>query len=173
MAGANGAGKSTLLRILAGLRAPDSGHISWDGADIRSSDAMRAHQIYVSHANAATEALLASENLAFACAAAGLEAAHDAIDAALDAAGLHDCIDMPVRHLSAGQRRRLALARLALAHSRPLWLLDEPFNALDHSGSDWLSACIDAHTARGGIVVLTSHLPLPLEARELRLGACA
>jgi heme exporter protein A len=163
--GRNGAGKSTLLRVLAGLLAPAAGHISWQGRDVREDPAAHARRLrYLGHLDALKPALTVRENLAFHAALTGGDVAP-----ALEALGLSALADLPGRMLSAGQRRRLALARLALAPAE-IWLLDEPTLGLDAASVERLGALLAAHRARGGLVVAATHLPLPLPgAGEFRL----
>jgi len=152
--GANGQGKTTLLRTLAGLSAPEAGEIAWSGAD------RHARFVYLAHANALKEELTIAESLRFLLAVAGEPPASAAVDAALARFDLASRRHAAVRTLSQGQRRRVALARLALLAAPSTWLLDEPFDALDASGIDALNALIVEHAQRGGSTVLTSHVPL-------------
>jgi heme exporter protein A len=165
LTGANGAGKSTLLRILAGLLRPAEGSVSWQGAEIAADPAAHAARLrYLSHQDALKPALTVTENLAFHARLCGGEVAP-----ALGALGLGALADLPARVLSSGQKRRLALARLALAPA-PLWLLDEPTTGLDAASVERLRPLLAAHRARGGIVIAATHIPLPLDdAGELRL----
>jgi heme exporter protein A len=165
LTGPNGAGKSTLLRLLAGLLPPAEGAVLWGGADAFEDRAAHARRLrYVSHADALKPALTARENLFFGARLHGGDP-----DAALEALGLAPLAELPVRVLSAGQRRRLALSRLALAHA-PLWLLDEPTVGLDAASIGRFGALLARHRAAGGMVVAATHLPLPLPgAAELRL----
>ncbi len=160
LAGPNGAGKSTLLRLLAGLIRPDGGKITFDGvADYAGRAA------YLGHQDAIKPALTALENLRFA----GQVGRGDP-GAALAAAGLAALADLPARMLSAGQRRRLALARLTLLRA-PLWLLDEPTVGLDTEAVDRFGQMLQAHRLAGGVVVAATHLPLPAPgAATLALG---
>ena len=158
--GANGSGKSTLLRVLAGLKRPDVGRVTWHGVDLAEADAPVA---YVGHLDAIKLALTVAENLRLP--AAGCE-----IGPALAAMDLERLRNLPARMLSAGQRRRLALARLVLAPAGGVWLLDEPTLGLDAASVERLGALLAAHRDRGGVVVTATHLPLPLpDAAELRL----
>ncbi len=165
LTGANGAGKSTLLRILSGLLRPADGAVYWRGQDIAADPAAHAARLrYLSHQDALKPALTVAENLAFFAALWG-----GAVAPALDAVALASLAELPARVLSSGQKRRLALARLALAPAA-LWLLDEPSTGLDAASVARLGPLLAAHRAAGGIVVAATHLPLPLpDARELRL----
>jgi heme exporter protein A len=167
LTGANGAGKSSLLRLLAGLLRPAAGALLWEGADALADRAQHARRLrYLSPQDALKPALIARENLLFA---GRLHGGAGGTDAALDALGLLPLADLPVRLLSTGQRRRLALARLALAPA-PLWLLDEPTLGLDAAAVSRLGALLARHREGGGAVVAATHLPLPLPgAAELRL----
>ena len=157
--GPNGSGKSTLLRVLAGLRRPDAGGVAWCGQDVREGGVA-----YVGHLDGVKPGLTAAENLAFAAAVGQGEVA-----GALEALGLAALADLPARMLSAGQRRRLALARL-LVSGAGLWLLDEPTLGLDAASVARLGGLLAAHRAGGGAVVAATHLPLPLDCpQELRL----
>jgi heme exporter protein A len=162
--GRNGAGKSSLLEILAGRLRPAGGRISLTGEDERTL-AECLH--YVGHREALKSALSAGENLAFAREFLGNPAL--APVEALTAVGLAHALHLPVAYLSAGQRRRVALARLLVAH-RPLWLLDEPSAALDAASQAALRRLIESHRADGGIVIATTHAPLGLrDAQEMTI----
>lgn len=158
VAGANGSGKTSLLRILCGLLAPVSGEVRWKGTATRVlSEAYRRELIYIGHANGVKDELTPAENLRVACTFCGISPTQSTIDQALQAFGLARHHDAPVKTLSQGQRRRVALARLVIADQHPLWLLDEPCNALDEGAAAHVQQLIDAHLDRGGIVVMTSH----------------
>jgi heme exporter protein A len=155
--GANGQGKTTLLRTLAGLAAPSAGTVVW-----RGTPEIAPRPLYLAHANALKDDLTVGESLRFLLHLGAARAEARDVDAALDRFGLASRRDAFVRTLSQGQRRRVALARLAAQRELLPWLLDEPFDALDASGVDVLAALIVEHARRGGSVVLTSHLPLPI-----------
>lgn len=160
--GANGSGKTSLLRLLAGLAQPAAGEILWQGRACGANrDAFHAALCYLGHAPALHDLLDPVENLRFACAGAGLAASRADCVAALEALDLSRQLDLPCQVLSQGQRRRVGLARLALAASRPLWILDEPFTALDVAAVAALAARLDAHCAAGGTVLFTSHQDVP------------
>ncbi|HEX4235397.1 MAG TPA: heme ABC exporter ATP-binding protein CcmA [Caldimonas sp.] len=155
--GANGQGKTTLLRTLAGLSAPEAGTIAWTGAP-----ALAPRPLYLAHANALKDDLTVRESLRFLLLLSGHHVEAGDVDAALDRFGLTSRRDAFVRTLSQGQRRRVALARLAAQREIQPWLLDEPFDALDAAGVDVLAEVLIWHARRGGSVVLTSHLALPI-----------
>jgi heme exporter protein A len=153
--GPNGSGKSSLLRLLAGFVRPFAGELSWAGAPIAAdATAHRARLAYVGHADAIKGVLTLRENLAFTLALGGAPPA--ALDAALARFDLTLLADSPARFLSAGQRRRLALARL-VGSARPLWLLDEPAVGLDAANRARLEAALAEHRAGGGLAVLATH----------------
>ena len=164
--GPNGSGKSTLLRLLAGLKQPDAGTITWYGKNIATDPRAHAARVaYVGHLDAVKPGLTAAENLACDARLGGGNT-----DAALAALDLAPLAALPARMLSAGQRRRLALARLALIPA-PLWLLDEPTIGLDAAAIDRFGAILAAHRAGGGVIVAATHVALPMPgAAELRLG---
>ncbi len=153
--GPNGSGKSSLLRLLAGFLTPAAGDLAWAGQPIGGDlSAQRARLHYVGHADAIKGLLSVRENLSFALAVTGAPAG--AVDRALDGFDLLALADTPARLLSAGQRRRLALARL-LASERPLWLLDEPGVGLDAANRRRLEGAVAGHRDAGGITVLATH----------------
>lgn len=162
--GANGSGKTSLLRMVSGLLAPAQGDVLWNGTPIaRLAEDYGQDMVYLGHAAAIKDDLSGVENLVFACLLGGLAVAPKQAAVALQQAGLDGRENMHTRLLSQGQRRRVALARLLLAASTPLWVLDEPFNALDRLAGEWLCGLLAAHLARGGTVVLTSHQDVGLE----------
>jgi heme exporter protein A len=167
--GPNGAGKTSLLRALAGFLPIEAGGFALEGGDSERTVGEQAH--YLGHADGVKSALSAGENLAFAAAMLGGDSSRGAQLSALTTLGLGHVIDFPARLLSAGQRRRVALARLLVAH-RPLWLLDEPMTALDVGAQSALAATMRSHLDGGGILVAAAHGSLGLEgAQELKLGA--
>ena len=162
--GANGAGKTTLLRTIVGLTTPAAGQVRWQDQPITAHrDAFHRELVYLGHAAALKDDLTALENLQALCALGGDAVPRSEARAALVQAGLDGREHLPARVLSQGQRRRVALARLALAGPRRLWVLDEPFNALDSAATDWLAGLLRDRLADGGIVVLTSHQPVPVD----------
>ena len=159
--GVNGAGKTSLLRLLCGLAEPHAGSVHWRGEDIRRCRIdYHAELLYLGHQPALKDDLTALENLQFYQSLAGGPAADP--DAALAAAGLEGLEERTVRRMSAGQRRRVALARLWLESRHTLWILDEPFTALDVAGIRNLTRRLEEHLGRGGVAVVTSHQPLSL-----------
>ena len=171
--GENGAGKTSLLRILCGLSPAEEGEIRWQGRPIREiGDAYRQDVLYLGHHHALKEDLTALENLRIAAALAGVRLNEDEGVDLLRRAGLRGREYLPVRVLSQGQKRRVALARL-LCSRAPLWILDEPFVALDVAAVGWLAGIVGAHVAGGGMAVLTSHQEVEIPggvAQTLRLA---
>jgi heme exporter protein A len=174
--GRNGSGKTSLLRLIAGLLTPAGGSIALEGGEAELTLAEQAH--YLGHRDALKPALSVLENLAFWRDFLGGEIADASTDLAQDLAqslasvGLDHATDLPAAFLSAGQRRRLSIARL-VAVRRPIWLLDEPTTALDSVGQSLFSTLMQSHLATGGIIIAATHGPLGIEARELRIGGAA
>jgi len=168
--GENGAGKTSLLRILSSLSPPADGEIRWRGEPIKElAEEYRREMLFLGHHGAVKEDLTPFENLMISARLDG--AALDAATAltALARFGLRGREDLSVRFLSAGQKRRVLLARLAVRQAR-LWILDEPFTALDVKAVDMLSGLIETHLAGGGMAILTSHQSMPLpNGRVLKL----
>ena len=163
--GANGAGKTSLLRMLCGLLLPTDGQVLWHDKPLAAQrEKLGRDLIYLGHAAALKDELSPIENLADAYALGGRTPAVTELIGALQAAGLKGHERTPARRLSQGQKRRSALARLALSQSAPLWILDEPFNALDTAANAWLTSLIEGHLRNSGIVVLTSHQDMPIAA---------
>lgn len=171
LVGSNGSGKSTLLRTIAGLARPLAGEIFWRGAPRRIADAgWRAQCVYQGHAPGWKDAFDVRENLSMQLALDGLPLSSDALDAAIGRAGLARQARLPFARLSAGQRRRVSLARLSCSHERKLWLLDEPGTALDADALLLLGGLIDTHLRAGGLALIASHQPLPCAATPTRLS---
>jgi heme exporter protein A len=163
--GSNGSGKTSLLRLIAGLLTTSGGSIGIEGGEAELTLPEQAH--YLGHRDALKPALSVIENLAFWRDFLG----GDASDArsSLSTVGLDHAVHLPAAYLSAGQRRRLSIARL-LAVQRPVWLLDEPTNALDAAGQTMFAGLMGDHLSRGGLIVAATHAPLGIAARELRIG---
>jgi len=163
--GRNGSGKTSLLRLIAGLLAPGGGSIAVEGGDTELTLPEQAH--YLGHRDAQKPALSVLENLSFWRDFLGGEITDGA--ECLDRVGLAHAVDLPAAYLSAGQRRRLSLARL-LAVRRPVWLLDEPTTALDASGQTMFAGLMREHLGGGGLIIAATHGPLGIAAGELRIG---
>jgi heme exporter protein A len=160
--GENGAGKTSLLRLIVGLMQPADGEIRWDGQPVgKLGDEFRRQMLFLGHHGAVKEELTTLENLKIAAALDGADLPEREAIAALHRFGLRGREELPVRFLSAGQKRRVLLARLVTRKAK-LWVLDEPFTALDVKAVDMLSALIGEHLSAGGMAVLTSHQEMPL-----------
>lgn len=166
LTGANGAGKTSLLRTVSGFLRPDAGTVAFAEAEI--SEARARHLHWLGHLDGLKGARRARDELAFQAQWFGADA--DGIAAAIDVLALEPLLDLEVRKLSAGQRRRLAFARL-IAAPRPLWLLDEPLSPLDARWRAALGVLLQAHVDKGGAVIAAVHDPLPIPARTLDIGA--
>lgn len=158
VAGPNGSGKTSLLRIMAGLLPPSAGDMRYGDESVFGGNGRvnwRQQRLYIGHAPAVKGALTAEENLAWLC-ALSTPVSLDSIWQALEKVGLRGFEDVPCHNLSAGQKRRVALARLYL-EQHPVWILDEPFTAIDKAGVAALEQHILAHAKRGGTVIMTTH----------------
>ncbi|MCX7169389.1 MAG: cytochrome c biogenesis heme-transporting ATPase CcmA [Proteobacteria bacterium] len=173
VAGENGSGKTSLLRILCGLSPSETGEIRWKGELIkRLGDEYRQAVLYLGHHNAIKEELTALENLRTMAALAGQAIQNEEGTELLGRVGLAGREELPVRFLSQGQKRRVALSRL-LWSTAPLWVLDEPFVALDTAAVAWLAEIVGTHLGRGGMAVLTSHQEVAIAggiAQTLRIA---
>jgi heme exporter protein A len=168
VSGPNGSGKTSLLRLIAGLLTIADGSIGLEGGETELTLPEQAH--YLGHRDALKSALSVTENLSFWRDFLGGET-FDA-SASLAAVGLDHAAHLPAAYLSAGQRRRLSIARLLVVR-RPVWLLDEPTSALDTTGQSMFAALMGDHLARGGLIVAATHAPLGIAARELRIGGAS
>jgi heme exporter protein A len=172
VSGPNGTGKTTLLRVVCGLLRPEQGLVSWLGKSISGiRTEYQAALAYASHEPALKADLTALENLRFAV---GLKrrVTLTELRASLEQTGVAACADLPARVLSAGQRRRVAMARV-LAMSASLWLLDEPFTNLDAAGTDLLRSLLQSHVERGGLALVVAHHELKLDCNVHRLELTA
>lgn len=170
LTGANGAGKTSLLRAVAGFIRPEAGEIAFRDADNEpiEADLARAHEVHLlGHLDGLKGARTARDELMFQ--SQWLGHSHHGIDEAIEMLGLKPLLDLEVRKLSAGQRRRLALARL-IGSPRALWLLDEPLSPLDAKWREAVGAMMALHLAGGGLILAAVHDPLPIPTRSLDLG---
>jgi heme exporter protein A len=171
--GHNGSGKTTLMRTVCGLIAPSAGEIHWQGTNIRRQREEFARDlVYIGHKDAIKADLTGTENLRIACQLDGQPISETEAWDALERMGLRGHEDLPARVLSQGQKKRVALARLLLNRS-PLWILDEPFIALDKAAVALLESLIQEHLNQGGMVMITTHQDVPLtsgQVKQLQLG---
>jgi heme exporter protein A len=167
--GENGSGKTSLLRIIAGLSPPESGSVSWNDGNIRKlGEGYLRDLLYLGHSNGLKDDLSPVENLRYALVLAGAGADEPALRAALAEQGLAAIADLPVKLLSHGQKRRVALARLPFSPHKPLWILDEPFIALDAASVKRLARTITSQLQRGGMVMFTTHQEVELPGTAMR-----
>jgi heme exporter protein A len=166
--GHNGSGKTTLLRALAGLLLPESGSIRWQGENIRRlREEYSRHLLYLGHLNGIKGDLTAVENLRISATLDGFALTAARAWEVLGEMGLRGHEDLPSKHLSQGQKRRVALARL-LVNQAPVWILDEPFTALDVDAVDRLQAVIHRHVEQGGIAIVTTHQEVAMLSEQTR-----
>lgn len=174
IAGDNGAGKTSLLRIVAGLLPAEAGEVRWDGQGIHAlGEDYRRNLAFLGHANGLKDELSAVENLRQSLAIADVAVGDAQIRDGLREEGLAAIADLPVRLLSQGQKRRVALAKLAFCGAKRLWVLDEPFAALDAAAVTRLATRLAAYLAGGGMLLFTTHQDVPMPGaavQSLRLG---
>ena len=167
--GENGSGKTSLLRIIAGLSPADSGNIAWgEQSIVELGEDYRRQLAFLGHANGLKDDLTPLENLELALALAGIAADMNSLRGALERQGLESATDLPVKVLSQGQKRRAALARLEFCAEKPLWVLDEPFAALDAVAVAGLAASMAKQLQRGGMVLFTTHQEVELRGAAVR-----
>ena len=163
--GSNGSGKTSLLRALCGLLLPSAGEVRWQGENIRKlREEYWCRLVYIGHTNALKDELTATENLGVLCALSGVHTSIAQQRQALADFGLAGRERLPAKALSQGQRRRTALARLSLCTTLPLWILDEPFAALDSAAVSHMQSVVGGHLAAGGMVIMTTHQEVPIAA---------
>lgn len=168
VAGANGSGKTSLLRMLCGLACPAAGEVRWHGRNIGAQrEQFGSEMIYLGHANGVKDDLLAWENVVISATLSGDPVTQEQALGALDRLGLGQAAELPTRALSQGQRKRVALARLQLCTHKSLWILDEPFTALDRDAVAQLRATLNAHLEEGGMLIYTTHQEIDLVAQRL------
>jgi len=166
--GPNGSGKTTLLRAICGLVMPDAGKIAWNGKETRKiAEDYRRHIAYFGHLNGLKDELTALENLAISARLAGVDVTEDEISSVLAKLGVEICQELPASVLSQGQKKRTALARFVLNKNK-LWILDEPFTALDVAAVVVLQNVVVEHVQQGGMVILTTHQEVELEGVSIR-----
>jgi len=171
--GPNGAGKTTLLRMVCGLVRPEAGEVRWEGAPIRTlGEEYLRNLTYLGHLNAIKDDLTCRENLRVAGALDGSDTSDGRVEEALARMGLKGFMTIPAQVLSQGQKRRTALARLLISKS-PLWVLDEPFVALDKAAVETVRDTLAGHLAGGGMAILTTHQEVPITGtvKTLAMGA--
>ncbi|MEY3883369.1 MAG: hypothetical protein RLZZ379_647 [Pseudomonadota bacterium] len=172
--GENGSGKSSLLRLLCGLLSPEDGEVFWNGKSIKNdAENYQSNLTYIGHLNGLKDDLTALENLQFSARLAANVVNDAVVLSALTAIGVARCANLPVGVLSQGQKRRVALARLWLSSSQ-LWILDEPFAALDTASVAILAEQLNQHMAKGGMAIITTHQDVDIQAQSiqnLRLSA--
>lgn len=166
LAGRNGSGKTSLLRVLCGLSRPLQGEVLWNGQPLSAQEeGPAAHLAYLAHLNASKEELNAEENIRLSLALQGRKIGREEAWEMLGQLDLRGFEDLPVKFLSQGQKRRVALAKLLLSE-RPLWIMDEPFAALDVQVIQVLKAYMEDQLKRGGMIVLTTHQAVPIEGPQ-------
>lgn len=166
--GVNGSGKTSLLRMLCGLSSPAEGEVRWNGTNINKvREEFGSQLIYLGHATGVKDDLIAWENIVISSILSGNPVSRDDAYKALEYLGLNQAADLPTRSLSQGQRKRVALARLQFGMHAPLWILDEPFTALDHKTVINLCSTLDQHLNGGGMVVYTTHQEIKLNPRRM------